>query len=268
MFPYVLLRGGVTVGCWGVRSVRIFKLVLAYDGTDYVGWQRQPNGVSIQALVEEAIALIEGRPVTIIGAGRTDAGVHALAQVASVTLETPIDPASLMRALNASLPADVRVRAASEAPLDFHARGSARTKAYRYYLRNAGWVSPFERRYVWHVPQPLDDGVMAEGAGALRGRHNFAAFQGAGGDVATTERTILDLGVARVADEDGALVTVEVEADGFLRHMVRTIVGTLVDVGLGRREAGDLARVLASRDRAQAGATAPAQGLFLVRVTY
>ncbi len=248
--------------------VRIIKLVLAYDGTDYVGWQRQSNGVSIQALVEDAIAPIEGRPVSVVGAGRTDAGVHAIAQVASVSLESPIDPAALMRALNTTLPADVRVRAASEAPPDFHARFSARSKKYRYDIRNASWVSPFERRYVWHVPQPLDDGAMAAAGECLTGLHDFAAFRAAGSEVATSERTIHELDVTRVEDEDGALVTIAVEADGFLRHMVRAIAGTLVEVGLGRRDPDDVARVLASRDRGHAGATAPACGLFLVRVRY
>lgn len=248
--------------------MRIFKLVLAYDGTDYVGWQRQPNGVSIQALVEDAIAPIEGRPVTVIGAGRTDAGVHALAQVASVALESAIDPASLVRALNATLPAGVRVRAADEAPPDFHARFAARSKAYRYYIRNAAWVSPFERRYVWHVSRALDDRAMARAGASLVGHHDFAAFRAAGSEVATSARTIHELDVTRIDDPDGALLTIDVEADGFLRHMARAIAGTLVDVGLGRRDPEDVRRVLESRDRGQAGATAPAHGLFLVRVNY
>jgi len=247
---------------------RVLKLVLSYDGTDYVGWQRQANGVSIQALVEEAIAPIEGRPVTVFGAGRTDAGVHALAQAASVVLESSIEPAACLRALNASLPADVRVRDASEAPAGFHARFSAKSKAYRYYIRSAAWVSPFERRYVWHVPTALDDEAMAAAAEALRGPHDFSAFQAAGSEVATTTRTILDLALTRVDESDGALVTIDVEADGFLRHMVRTIVGTLVEVGRGRRDPGEVGRILASGDRTQAGATAPPQGLFLMRVTY
>jgi tRNA pseudouridine38-40 synthase len=247
---------------------RILKLVLSYDGTDYAGWQRQPDAVSIQALVEDALAPIEGKAVTVHGAGRTDAGVHALAQVASVALEARLEAPTLVRALNATLPPDVRARDASEAPTGFHARFSATSKAYRYYIRAAGVVSPFERRYVWHVPVPLDDEAMAAAAEVLRGTHDFAAFQGAGSDVATSTRTILDLAITRVHEPDGSLVLIDVEADGFLRHMVRTIVGTLVDVGRGRREPDDVARILASRDRGEAGDTAPALGLFLVRVRY
>jgi tRNA pseudouridine38-40 synthase len=247
---------------------RILKLVLSYDGTDYVGWQRQPNGVTIQALVEDAIAPIEGKPVTVVGAGRTDSGVHALAQTASVALASGLDAAALARALNATLPPDVRVREASEAPPGFHARSSARSKAYRYYIRAADVVSPFERRYVWHVPADLDDAAMAAAAEALRGSHDFAAFQASGSEVATTTRTILDVALTRVDESDGSLVTIDVEANGFLRHMVRNIVGTLVDVGRGRRDPDEVGRILASGDRTQAGATAPPQGLFLVRVTY
>jgi tRNA pseudouridine38-40 synthase len=248
--------------------MRTIRLVLAYDGTDYVGWQRQPNGVSIQALVEDALLPIEGRPVTVIGAGRTDAGVHALAQVAGVALASRIDPPSLMAALNATLPPDVRVRAADEGPPGFHARFSATGKVYRYYLREGRWVSPFERRYVWHIPQALDDPAMAAAGQALVGHHDFAAFCAAGGGATTTARTITALHVARIEDEDGALVTIDVEADGFLRHMARAIVGTLVEVGQGRRGVDDVARVLASRDRSGAGPTAPARGLFLLRVRY
>lgn len=247
---------------------RILKLVLSYDGTDYVGWQRQASGISIQAMVEEALAPIEGGEVSVVGAGRTDAGVHALGQVASVSIESPIDLGSLRRALNATLPADVRVREVMEVPSGFHARFSARGKTYRYYIRNDDWVSPFERRYVLHLPQPLDDRAMVEASRTLIGRHDFAAFQAAGSDVATTERTVHDLTITRVEEGAGALVTIDIEADGFLRHMVRTIAGTLIEVGQARRDPSDIARVQASRDRSQAGPTAPAHGLFLVRVSY
>jgi tRNA pseudouridine38-40 synthase len=253
--------------------VRTLKLIVTYDGTDYVGWQRQSNGTSIQSLLEDALAPIEGGPVTVAGAGRTDAGVHALGQVASVPLTAVIDPATLARALNAVLPPDVRVLEAAEAAPDFHARFSAHAKTYRYQIREGPFVGPFERRYAWHQPQPLDNRAMAEAAAALIGRHDFASFQAAGSDVKTTERTIhaLRVEVERPAQGDaarGRLIVVEVEADGFLRHMVRTIVGTLVEVGHGRRPVGEMASLLAAGDRSGAGPTAPARGLFLVRVAY
>jgi tRNA pseudouridine38-40 synthase len=244
--------------------MRTLKLTLQYDGTDYAGWQRQPNGVSVQELVERALEPIEGHPVTVVGAGRTDAGVHALAQVASVDIESGIETAAIGRALNATLPADVRVTAAEEAPAGFNARFSATGKAYEYRIWTGPFVPPFERRYVWHVPQPLDIDRMREAAASLVGTHDFSAFRAAGSDVATSERTIHDLRIAA----DGARVTISVSGNGFLRHMVRSIAGTLVEVGLGRRPAPSVSAALASRERAQAGPTAPARGLFLVRVEY
>lgn len=246
---------------------------MAYDGTDYVGWQRQPNGRSIQALVEDALAPVEGGPVTVVGAGRTDAGVHALGQVASARLTSRIGPDAVERALNARLPPDVRVRGVTEAPPDFHARYSASSKLYRYRIRQAPAAGAFEHRYAWHVPQALDITAMDAAGRALVGRHDFASFQGSGSEVETTERTLLALRVGEAAaagdgDEQGRLITVEVEADGFLRHMVRIVVGTLVEVGLGRRAPDEVAVALAARDRRRAGPTAPAHGLFLVRVRY
>lgn len=246
----------------------VLKLVLAYDGTDFVGWQRQKAGRSVQAVVEAALEPLAGRPVTVVGAGRTDAGVHALAQVAHVVLERALDPAVVQRALNATLPLDVRVTAASEAPPGFHARFGARRKVYRYTIREAPWVPPFEYRYVWHVTDPLDETAMRAAAASLVGRHDFSAFRSLGSRVQTTIRTVFRLDVGAVGDEPGRRIVVDVEADGFLRHMVRTIVGTLVEVGLGRRSPEDVARVLASGDRARAGPTAPARGLMLVRVDY
>jgi tRNA pseudouridine38-40 synthase len=244
--------------------MRTLKLTIQYDGTDYVGWQRQPNGVSIQELVERAIEPIEGRPVTVIGAGRTDAGVHALGQVASVQLQSAIDPATLARALNATLPEDVRVASAEEAAPDFNARFSATGKVYAYRIWRGAFLPPFERRYVWHVPPPLDVERMREAARTLTGRHDFSAFRAAGSDAATSERTIRDLSI----DTEGEHVTLTVAGDGFLRYMVRAMAGTLVDVGQGRRSVESVAAALASRDRAQAGPTAPAKGLVLLKVEY
>ena len=247
--------------------MRTLKLTLQYDGTAYVGWQRQAAGVSIQGLLEEAFERIEGAPVTVHGAGRTDAGVHALAQVASVTIASALAEPTLVRALNAVLPPDVRVLGIDAMERDFHARFSARAKTYEYRIVNAPLVSAFLHRHVWHVPQPLDIESMRTAAGPLVGTHDFAGFQGAGSTVASTERTILHFEI-----EDGGgfdlPIVLRVTGDGFLRHMVRNIVGTLVEVGTGRWDPWRLLAVLDSRDRSEAGPTAPAQGLFLARVTY
>jgi tRNA pseudouridine38-40 synthase len=263
---------------------RTLKLTLAYDGTDFVGWQRQAEGVSIQALLEDALSTIEGRRVTVTGAGRTDAGVHALGQVASVVLAHALETAVLRRALNAMLPPEVRVLAVEEAAGGFHARYGARAKAYRYVVENAEVASPFARRYVWHVPQPLAVEAMADAARAIEGRHDFSAFQAAGSAAATAERTVVSstLRVAGKADlywrpsglaaggagGEGRTLVYEVTGEGFLRHMVRVIVGTLVEIGAGRREAGAMPAIIASRDRQAAGPTAPACGLCLVRVEF
>lgn len=247
--------------------MRTLKLTVQYDGTDYVGWQRQPNGTSIQALIEDALEPIEGSRVTVHGAGRTDAGVHALGQVASVTMQASLDTFTLARALNAVLPQDVRIVGAEVAPAGFHARFSAVTKTYEYRIVNAPLVSPFIHRYAWHVVQPLAIEPMREAAAALVGLHDFAAFQAAGSHVDSTERLI-----ERLEWEDGGgydlPLVMRISGDGFLRHMVRNIVGTLVEVGTGRWPAPCVAEILASGDRTLAGPTAPARGLFLVRVDY
>lgn len=246
---------------------RTLKLTLQYDGTDYVGWQRQPNGVSIQSLIEDAIAPIEGAPVTVTGAGRTDAGVHAIGQVASVQLNADIDPITLARALNAVLPDDVRVVLAEEVEDGFHARFSAKSKTYEYRIINAPIVSVFVQRYAWHVGQPLDFDAMRAAADGLVGRHDFAAFQGAGSSVATTERTIISIEWDDGGGYDLPLV-MRITGDGFLRHMVRNIMGTLVEIGVGRWDPWRVLQVLESKDRRLAGPTAPAKGLFLVSVAY
>ncbi len=251
---------------------RTLKLTLAYDGTDYVGWQRQPNGPSVQAQLEQTLGRIEGRPVRVIGAGRTDAGVHALGQVASVTLDHGLDVMTLARALNATLPDDIRVIEVVDAAADFDARSNAHSKLYRYRIITGPWVSPFERRHVWHVPQVLDCAAMREGGALLCGEHDFAAFQAVAGSVKTSIRRIdrIDIDVRRPRESTavGRSVTIEVEGNGFLRHMVRIIVGTLIEIGNGRRAVDDVARAIASGGRTNAGPTAPARGLFLVQVSY
>jgi tRNA pseudouridine38-40 synthase len=250
-----------------------FKFTLAYDGTGLVGWQRQASGISVQGLLEDALGALDSRPVAIAAAGRTDAGVHALGQVASASLERDIDGTSLARALNARLPAAVRVLEAIETPATFHPRFDARSKTYRYRIWNGEVMSPFERAYAWHVAVPsLDVEAMAAAAALVRGRHDFAAFQAAGTGAATTERVMFASAFladpARVSVARPALITYEISGSGFLRYMVRNIVGTLVEVGRGKRPPQWVSEVLASRDRGEAGQTAPAEGLFLVRVEY
>jgi tRNA pseudouridine38-40 synthase len=252
-----------------------FKLTLAYDGTTFVGWQRQAAGVSNQGLLEEVLETLDKRPVPVAGAGRTDAGVHALGQVASVTLERDIDAATLRRALNANLPLPVRVVDVRNMAGDFHARFAAVSKVYRYRIWNGEVLDPFERPYVWHVPSPpLDAEAMDRAARHLEGTHDFSAFQGTGATTATAVRTVLSSRVTRHTGAwatdltPGTLIVYEVHGTGFLKHMVRSIAGTLVEVGRGRRDPAAMADVLATRSRASAGETAPASGLFLLRVSY
>ena len=253
-----------------------FKITLAYDGTNYVGWQRQAAGTSIQGVIEDALRELEGREVVLHGAGRTDAGVHGLGQAASCALDRAIEPDVLLRALNARLPADVRVLSAEKVAPDFHARFGATAKTYRYRIYNADVMSPFERQYAWHVFGPLDVEAMDAAARSLEGRHDFAAFQTASGTRRTTERTVTRSRVTRTnlfttedpEEKGGDLIVYEITGDGFLRHMVRAIVGTLVDIGRGRRPSDEMRDVLASCDRGRAGPTAPAGGLFLVGVEY
>jgi tRNA pseudouridine38-40 synthase len=254
--------------------VRTLKITLAYDGTAYVGWQRQAAGTSIQGLLEAAIARIEGDAITVTGAGRTDAGVHALGQVASVTVPSAASSIACdayVRALNASLPEDVRVRAVEEAGDDFHARFSARAKTYRYRLTRGGVASPFESRYAWHITHPLDVAAMRAALDACRGEHDFAAFQSTGTPVRDTIRTMLAVGLTEESAPfaSGApLLVIELTGTGFLRHMVRAIAGTVVEIGRGRWAADEMNKILASRDRSRAGPTAPPQGLFLISVDY
>jgi tRNA pseudouridine38-40 synthase len=233
----------------------------------------------VQALVEDVLSTVDGRAVAVIGAGRTDAGVHALGQVASFTLTRDIDPATLVRALNFHLPPSVRVLDAAETAPDFHARFSAKWKTYRYQIWTDGPLPPSIRAYAWHVPGPLDVDDMDAAARLLEGTYDFAAFQSVGTEVPDTVRTLQSSRVrAAPTDADGILggltraagnlVVYEACGSGFLRHMVRSIVGTLVEIGLGRASSASIRDVLESRDRARAGRTAPAAGLTLVRVTY
>jgi tRNA pseudouridine38-40 synthase len=244
--------------------MRTFKVTLAYDGTQFAGWQLQAGPRTVQGVVEDALFPIDERRTIVHAAGRTDAGVHAAGQVISFSLSSPIAADALLRALNVRLPTDVRAMRVEEVAHDFHARFLARSKTYRYTIWNDAVAPPQVRHYAWHVAQTLDVRLMQAAAGVLVGEHDFAAFQAAGGDVMTTRRV---LSLSRVT-RNGSHVIYEVTGTGFLRHMVRNIVGTLADIGRGRRPVDDMRRVLESRHRAQASATAPPHGLSLEEVNY
>jgi tRNA pseudouridine38-40 synthase len=243
-----------------------FRLVLEYDGTDFAGWQSQAEGQrTVQDALAAALAALATGPVRVVGAGRTDAGVHAEGQVAAATLDTRLDAATLLRAANAHLPDDVAVLACEPARDGFDPRREATGKLYRYAVWNAPLASPLRRRRWHHVPAPLDVPAMRAAAAALAGKHDFASFQAAGSGVTATVRTLTR---AELAGEGGGELQFFFAGDGFLRHMVRNLVGTVLEVGLGRRPPGSLPALLAARDRTQAGPTAPALGLTLVRVDY
>jgi tRNA pseudouridine38-40 synthase len=243
----------------------VVKLTLEYDGTRYVGWQVQPNGPSIQAEVERALATLHKSPRRVTAAGRTDAGVHALGQVASFREAAPLPLAAYVEGMNALLPGDIAVRAAALEAEGFDARRSARGKRYRYRIARGRTRSPLTRLYTWQLFRPLDVEAMRAAAARLVGRHDFAAFQAAD---CTAHHAVRDL--TRLEPIEGAEGALEVvcEATAFVKHMVRNIVGTLVEVGLGRRRADSMAELLASGDRTRAGRTAPPQGLALEEVFY
>lgn len=240
------------------------KLTIAYDGTDYHGWQSQAGLVTVQGVLEASVRTVDPTASAVHGAGRTDAGVHALGQVAHVDVSKDLEPDVWRRALNAHLERDVRVSDVELAGDGFHARMSATNKVYRYRVWTGSVVSPFVRRYVLHAPHAHDLEAMRDAASKLVGRNDFEAFTVADRETSTTVRELRRLDVVSVGDE----LVVEAEADGFLRAMVRTLAGTLLAVGDGRLAPGAVADALASKDRSKAGPTAPAAGLTLVRVDY
>lgn len=243
-----------------------FRLTLEYDGANFEGWQVQSGGRrTVQGELETAIARVSGKWVRVVGASRTDAGVHAQGQVASAVIATEWTPEALQRALNGTLPVDAAVVEAERAPEDFHARHSARGKLYQYRVWNSPTRSPLRAARVRSVACPLDLVAMSKAAEAFVGCHDFAALQGAGSEVESTVRTLTRL---QIESEAAGEIVFWVEGRSFLRHMVRNLVGTLLEVGYGRRPIESMAELLAGGDRRRAGPTAPAQGLTLVRVLY
>jgi tRNA pseudouridine38-40 synthase len=250
--------------------LRNFKLTIAYDGQDFAGWQIQPDFPTIQGMLVSAIEQLTGEKTLPQGSGRTDAGVHALAQVASVCLQSPIPATNLRIALNDILPSCIRILEAQEAPSDFHARRSARAKTYRYCIYRGEICTPFRARYVYHYPYPLDEQRMIAAATVVEGEHDFTSFAAVDpesrkeGIEVNNIRTIYSSRWRREGDD----LVYTVRGNGFLHHMVRNLVGTFLMVGKGTLSREDVIRILAQRDRSAAAATAPASGLFLVGVEY
>ncbi len=241
-----------------------FRVELSYDGTLFHGWQIQPGLRTVQAELSAALERIAGQPVSVHGSGRTDAGVHALGQVASFRLPAALPAANLRTALNAFLAPDLRVLAASIAPDEFHARRSARAKLYRYRIYRGRVLPPFLRHYVYHYPFPLDEAALLAAAAQFAGEHDFTSFATGRLPVSGAVRTIFSSRAWRQEQE----LIFEIEGSGFLHHMVRNLAGFLLETGLGLRTAADWPRVLIQRDRRQAGRTLPARGLYLVAVSY
>jgi len=241
-----------------------FKVTIQYDGTHYHGWQIQPNGRTIQGELTRIVSMLDHRPVTIYGAGRTDAGVHAEGQVANFFVERTFEPHLLRDAINGNLESDIRVLEVIPVPDAFNARTSAIHKTYHYRIWTGDVISPFVCRYAHHYRSGLDVGAMRSGSVALVGTHDYTAFTVSSSDALDHVRTISALEIEYKAKE----IEIAITADGFLRYMVRTIVGTLIDVGRGKRAPASVATALESGDRAKAGPSAPAHGLTLVRVAY
>lgn len=248
--------------------MRTLKLTLAYDGTNYAGWQWQEGPRTLQGTLEAALARITGESIRVTASGRTDAGVHALGQVVSFQTQSDLSASVLQKALNAELPDDMAVIDAVEAREGFHAIRNAVRKRYRYHILDGRVRDVFRLRYAWHYRRPLDAEAMHRSAQALAGQHDFSSFETTGAERKSSVRTVYEIMVARAGQGSLDSICVDVEADGFLYNMVRAIVGTLVEVGRGVRSETWPAEVLAARDRRAAGMTAPAQGLFLVHVEY
>lgn len=245
--------------------MRNFKIIIQYDGSRYQGWQKQGSTENtLQGKFETLLSRLAGGPVEISASGRTDAGVHAYGQVANFHMNTELSPHELMERINQYLPEDVAVTECTEADARFHARLNAKKKTYRYRVLNTSIPHVFDRKFVYQVPEGLDVEAMKSAASLLIGTHDFKSFTSAKKSKKSTVRTIYSIDITRVGEEVWFLFT----GDGFLFHMVRILTGTLLEVGLGKRPAGDMGRILSSCDRQEAGFLAPAQGLALMEVCY
>jgi len=249
----------------GAKIMRNIKLLIEYDGTNYRGWQVQPDGPTIQGMLEEKLSRLTSERIHVIGSGRTDSGVHALGQVTHFRTQSQMDIRTIQRALNSLLPPDIVIREVEEVDEGFHARKQSKSKVYEYRILNRNLRSAFHRGYVWHIPQKLNLEEMKKATQSLIGEHDFSAFRTVGSPTRTTVRRVIRGEWKRGRD---GLIRFEIEANGFLKQMVRSIIGTLVEIGRGKRKASDLRKVLNSKDRKEAGPTAPAQGLFLKEVKY
>jgi tRNA pseudouridine38-40 synthase len=252
--------------------LRNIKLIIAFDGTNYSGWQRQKEPVTIQGVLEDKISLMANGPITLHGAGRTDAGVHALGMVANFNTDSSIPCVGFMKGLNSLLPADIRILRLEVAPDEFHARFSARGKSYLYQVITSPLILPTMRLYYTHFPGNFNYAAMNTAMSVLIGRHDFSSFEAVGSrDLSITggRGAVRKIYSARILPTlSGEGFTLAIHGDGFLRHMVRNIVGTVVDVGIGKKTIDNFAEILYARERSIAGATAPACGLFLQEVFY
>lgn len=241
------------------------KIIIEYEGTNYFGWQRQPEGPTIQEVIENALQNITGENISLLGSGRTDSGVHALGQVASFKTESNIKAAEFQMGLNSSLPKDITILDAREVDLDFHAQYSAKSKTYIYKIFNSPHPSALLRNRSWYIPQPLELDLMKKPAEYLIGEHDFKAFAQSGTDLKTTVRTVLR---AYIEQKDNNIIEFSIEATGFLKRMVRLIVGTMVQVGKGRITPSDFLKILDTGEKTKFIHAAPAHGLYLREVKY
>ncbi|MDY6856582.1 MAG: tRNA pseudouridine(38-40) synthase TruA [Thermodesulfobacteriota bacterium] len=245
--------------------MRNIKLVTEYDGTNYHGWQVQPNAVSIQETIEDGLRTILQENIRITASGRTDAGVHALGQVAHFYTESHLDVKNIQRGLNSLLPPDISIKEICDVDHDFHARYSAKSKIYRYIILNQPFPSPLYRNFSWLIHFHLDSELMNKAIQTLKGRHDFSSFQASG---CNSHHPVREVYNVSIKESPNRLICLDIEANAFLKQMVRNIVGTIVDVGQGKLSLKEFLEILHAKDRKRAGITAPARGLFLLKVRY